>query len=103
MIAITTIAPISVIGTVVPKITNACGSIGITAFPNVRKPMPIYPIIYRRSRMVARNRADGLKRFSKYSGIERTFEYTIIGNQPNMKKAIKNQSFKYVMDEEIPC
>ena len=27
----------------------------------------------------------------------------MIGNQPNIKKGTKNQSFKYVMEDEIPC
>ena len=52
--------------------------------------------------MVAKKRAEGLNLFSKYSGIERIFVYTIIGSHPNRKKGIKNQSFMYVIVEAKP-
>jgi hypothetical protein len=59
--------------------------------------------MYSNKRIVAKNLAEGLNRFSKYSGIDLTLEYTRMGNQPNIKKGTKNQSFKYVMVDEIPC
>ena len=70
----TIMAPISVMGSVAPKTVKDSGSIGMTALPSVRKPMPMYPIMYRSNKIVARNRADGLNRFSKYSGIDRILE-----------------------------
>ncbi len=91
-IAITVITPYNSIGTIVPKSENDSGNNGIIAFPRVKNPIPIYPIIYNNNRIVAIKRDDGLNRFSKYSGIERTLEYTIIGNQPNRKNGTKNQS-----------
>ena len=41
MTAITIMAPMSVMGNVMPKTVNTSGNMGITALPNVRKPIPM--------------------------------------------------------------